>query len=272
MQLRHHLQHGLARTSPAMAAPWRSQFLSHVQEAPVFNLSTLHSNEQPFSAAGSSLAPRARTVVFRGMLGGMDVNPKNSAKLNPDTWESDLLTLTTDDRMEKVPELLGHSSSGQNHQSQSGRGGPVEAVFWVPKTKTQWRLRGHAYVIGPDIDTDAGAPVRKALEDQMRRIGDGPWSWGTELTAHFGNLSPTMRGSFRNPPPGRPVTEKPEEGYGLGQKVGDLEDEIARRHFRLLVIVPEDVDQVDLTDPDRGRRWNYQRTESQTWTSAELWP
>lgn len=253
-----------------MAAPWRSQFLSHVKETPIFTLSTLHTNGHSPSAGGTALSPRSRTVVFRGMLGGLDPNPKNTAKLNPATWESDMLTITTDDRMEKIPEVLG--PSGSSSKSQSGRGGPVEAVFWFPEAKTQWRLRGHAYVVGPDIDTEAGAPVRDALEGQMRRVGNDAWSWGAELTAHFGNLSPTMRGTFRNPPPGTAITEKPEEGYSLGQKVEELEDEIARRHFRVLVVVPDDVDQVDLTDPERGRRWNHKLGESQTWKSTELWP
>jgi hypothetical protein len=79
-----------------------------------------------------------------------------------------------------------------------------------------------------------------------------------------------MRGSFRNPPPGTPITETPGEGLRLGQTVDDLEDEISRRNFRVLVIVPEEVDRVDLSDPEKGRRWNY-KLEAE-WKETELWP
>lgn len=80
-----------------------------------------------------------------------------------------------------------------------------------------------------------------------------------------------MRGTFRNPPPGTPISQSPGEGLGLGQIVEDLEDGVARENFRVLVIVPEEVDRVDLTDPERGRRWDY-RLEGREWKERELWP
>jgi hypothetical protein len=126
-------------------------------------------------------------------------------------------------------------------------------------------------MIGPDIDSDEASSAREALMPYMREAGDTEkWSWARELTAHFGNLSPLMRGSFRNPPPGTPITETPGEGLRLGQTVDDLEDEISRRNFRVLVIVPEEVDRVDLSDPEKGRRWNY-KLEAE-WKETELWP
>ena len=273
----------MATPSSAEAAPWRSAFLSHLEtmDAPNFVLSTLH----PIGASatlpgGPQFTPRCRTVVYRGLWASLLANPKNTAHLNPSIYETDLPTITTDDRMEKVPELFQTAKAGGSSEPpQSRRTGPIEAVFWMPEVKTQWRIRGYAVVVGPDIDSDGGEPARRALEARMRKTGDAgssdQWSWGRELTAHFGNLSPMMRGSFRNPPPGTPVNEKPDEGYGLGQKVEDLEDEVARSHFRVVVIVPEEVDQVDLSDPARGRRWNYKFAETESggsWRVSELWP
>lgn len=131
-------------------------------------------------------------------------------------------------------------------------------------------------MIGPDIDSDEASSVREAVKPHMRHVGQTEkWSWSRELTAHFGNLSPFMRGTFRNPPPGTPLTEKPEEGLGLGQTVDDLDDEIARANFRVLVLVPEEIDRVDLSDPERGQRWNYklERTgDGSSWRETELWP
>ncbi|KAI3582579.1 hypothetical protein IWW34DRAFT_786084 [Fusarium oxysporum f. sp. albedinis] len=264
-QILSHLQHTMSAHHPIPAAPWRSAFLSHVDkmESPTFMLSTLHHH-------GSSITPRSRTIVYRGAWAEIPVNPKNQAPLNPSLYESDLLTITTDARMEKVPEL---STDGED-VPQSGGGGPVEAVFWVVETKTQWRLRGRAYLLGQDIDDPSASHVRQEIEKHMRLKNNddsGSWNWGKEITAHFGNLSPGMRGSFRNPPPGTKRDEKPAPGLGLGQKVEDLDDEIARRNFRVVVIVPEEVDQVDLSDPEDGRRWNYQLKDG-SWEKTELWP
>jgi pyridoxamine 5'-phosphate oxidase len=262
------------------AAPWRSTFLSHIDtmDSPTFVLSSLHHDPSSHDAP-AQVTPRARTVVFRGMWASLPANPKNPAERNPDdAYETDLLSITTDARMDKVSEILPDSpSSSAHHQAgESGRGGPVEAVFWMPASKTQWRLRGHAFVIGRDIDGDAAGSVRAALGTHMR---PGPaadrWRWSKELTAHFGNMSPVMRGSFRNPPPGTPITEAPGDGLSLGQKVDDLEDSIARSNFRVVLVAPDEVDQVDLSDPERARRWNYRLEVSDgtaSWKVTELWP
>lgn len=287
-------------TPPATAAstgpaPWRAAFLSHVEgmDSPNFVLSTLHA-APPAQTGGSPAIPfvaRARTVVFRGMWASLPANSKNQAERNPEVYESDLLTITTDARMEKVPELFGSAeSTATAADPQSRPAGPVEAVFWMPKYMTQWRIRGHAVVIGPDIESDAGKPARESLAARLRSNddkGDAPtsttsaaWSWARELTAHFGNLSPIMRGSFRNPPPGTPRDDGSPGGGSppkLGQRVDDLQDEVARRHFRVVAVVPEEVDRVDLSDPEDGRRWNYKYDADDeegggSWTTTELWP
>ncbi|KAF3345607.1 Protein YIP5 [Verticillium dahliae VDG2] len=116
-----------------------------------------------------------------------------------------------------------------------------------------------------------------------------PPTFSREVTAHFGNLSPVMRGTFRNPPSGTPVAAgPPAEGEGLGQVVTDLEDEVARANFRVVVVVPDEVDRVDLSDPKRGRRWLYRRVgggnddaggdtvpgaiREGDWEKVEVWP
>ncbi|KAL6861125.1 pyridoxamine 5'-phosphate oxidase domain-containing protein [Trichoderma novae-zelandiae] len=270
-QLLNHLGH----TMVAPEAPWRSAFLAHVQQAgtATFALSTLHPLD------GNQFVPRARTVVFRGMWASLPENPRNPAPLNPAVYTSDLPTITTDVRMDKVPELMGsRRESSASPEAQSAAGGPVEAVFWMEKASVQWRFRGRAYVIGPDIDSEAAAHVRAALQPWMRLVdgqGKEEWSWSRELTASFGNLSPLMRGSFRHPQPGTPLTQKPEPGLELGQEVEDVNDELARKNFRVLVIMPEEIDQIDLSDPRRGRRWSHKVEVSEsaiTWKTTELWP
>lgn len=178
-------------------------------------------------------------------------------------------------------------------RKESGGGGMVEAVFWVEGKGTQWRVRGQAWILGSDIDDGEGAWARQAVDLWMRRVkkqdgdgeGDEEWSWKREITAHFGNLSPMMRGSFRNPEPGRSKALLVEgEGLGLGQDVEDLEDAVAKRNFRVVVIVPHEVDLVDLSDMKNPKRWLFVlRKDSSAaqipggemigeWEKVEVWP
>jgi len=86
-----------------------------------------------------------------------------------------------------------------------------------------------------------------------------------------------ITGSFRAPPPGRPTTEPyDDEHLELGAKVEDLDDGVARKNFRLVIIVPDSVEQTDLSDPAKGRRYRYSFDESTRanggWRTEELWP
>lgn len=284
----------MASPTPAAAAPWRAQFLDHVSklDSPTFTFSSLHPGTR-----SSQTEPRGRTCVFRGMWASLPPNDKNNASRNPDLFESDCLTLTTDARMAKVPELFDSGETGDSPaSSSSGGGGPVEAMFWVAETGTQWRLRGHAWVLSHADIGGAGAAsspgaeaARDAISSRMRptTTGEaGQWSWEREVEAQFGNLSPGMRGSFKNPPPGTPRAKEPGPGEGLGQKVGDelLKDEVARRNFRVVVVVPEEVDTWDGKDPDNQRRYVYTYVGADAkatspggevidgWEKVEVWP
>ncbi|KAI8954100.1 pyridoxamine 5'-phosphate oxidase-domain-containing protein [Xylaria longipes] len=331
-----------AMSSPPPAAPWRSLFVSHIEsmDSPEFTLSTL----RRASAAGargrrSSIIatpqyfPRARTCIFRGFFADLEANPKNDAPLNPSgVWESDLLTFTTDARMDKMQELWEdgidlelRTGRGTDPKSPttgkvgeelweeglarmkgkkietpvktteeklkgSGGGAPVEAIFWARKPGVQWRVRGRAFILAPDIESSPeGREVMTLLKSRMRRPPrsstadvhgeEKEWSFAREITAHFGNLSPIMRGTFRNPPSGRPVSVPVEgEGLAVGQKVTDLDDPVARANFRVVVIVPDELDQADLSDPEHGRRWihtyigtGYGKGHGE-WETVEVWP
>jgi len=200
--------------------PWKSDFLSHLTHmpSPEFVLATLHPSSKsptpvptttPTPPSSTPYLPRLRYCIYRGMWGELPENKHNTAPKNARVYESEMPTFTTDVRMEKVPELFASSAGKAEKEEQvqgSGGGGPCEAAFWIKETGTQWRMKGTAWVVGQDIEGEGTSGVRTVKSEVGRRMrivdeekaGKGEWSWEKELTAHFGNCSPGMRGQ---PPP-----------------------------------------------------------------------
>jgi pyridoxamine 5'-phosphate oxidase len=55
--------------------------------------------------------------------------------------------------------------------------------------------------------------------------------------------------------------------------VEDLEDPVARANFRVVIIKPEIMESVDLSDPAKARRQVYKFDEiNGQWTHTECWP
>lgn len=182
--------------------------------------------------------------------------------------------------------------------SGTGGGGPVEAIYWVKDTMTQWRIRGKGWLVSADDVEDTKdaqnsgtVTVKAEVGRYMRPKGDhetqnSDWSWKTEVDNHFENLSPGMRGSFKNPPPGQPKANGKAEDEELGQKGGHLEDDAqARKNFRVAIITPEEVERLDLSDPEKAKRWLFtlskefggpggdeNSTPNKEWNEVETWP
>lgn len=86
------------------------------------------------------------------------------------------------------------------------------------------------------------------------------------------NSSDDWEGSFKAPPPGKPVKEPyDDKNLELGATVSKVDDSVARKNFRLVVIVPDSVEQTDLSDPATGRRYRY-TFDNGSWQKEELWP
>ena len=176
-------------------------------DSPEFVFSSLHpaTKESP-----TPYVPRARFCIFRGFWAELPENKHNNAPKNERVFGSELPTFTTDVRMSKPFELFTSSSGHADDESQvqgSGGGGPCEAVWWVKDTMVQWRMKGEAFIVGPDIEgegeqTKESSGVRTVKGEigaRMRVLkeeGKDDWSWKKELTGHFGNMSPGMRGNY----------------------------------------------------------------------------
>lgn len=196
-------------TKSPQPAPWKSAFLEHLSklDTPEFVFSSLHPAPE---GSPTPYLPRARYCVFRGFWAELPENKHNEAPQNDRVYESEMPTFTSDIRMMKIPELFtsgsGHATKDEQMQG-SGGGGPCEAVWWVKETGTQWRMKGEAFVVGEDIEghgeqskeSSGVRTVKSELGSRMRIVkeqGQEDWSWSKELTAHFGNNSPGLRGEF----------------------------------------------------------------------------
>lgn len=284
----------MSHPTQTTTAPWKKLFQEHLNKleaTPEFVLATITHEG----------LPQARTCLHRGFWATLPPNKHNQLPKNPAIFESDCPVFTTDSRMTKTYDIFATSKGkGDLEQSRSGSGGggPVEAVYWVKETRTQWRIKGKCWIVAAD-DIEGGAEaqnsgtvtVKAQVGRYMRPIGEhetqhNEWSWRREVDNNFENLNPLMRGSFENPPPGTPISEGAGEGEKLGQKAGHLEDEkLARKNFRIAIITPEVVDRVDLSDPEKGKRWVYTLAEEAggpggpdsskpvgEWNVTELWP
>ncbi|PGH05551.1 hypothetical protein GX51_02890 [Blastomyces parvus] len=288
--------------SPLSQSPWRLWLQYHISMLPSgeFSLATVHRD------SSGSVYPRVRTCIFRGFWTELnlgreafkllleDEELRKQGGINPPMFESDLLTFTTDVRMEKVAQLESFPDGSGCGNGAKG-GGPVEAVFWVKDERTQWRVKGRAFIIGGDSRDVDELKSRENIRQWVRRregsddIDVSRWTWEKEITANFANLSPMMRGTFKNPPPGTLRLESPNNpSPKLGQTVDDIHDPVARANFRVVVIVPEEVERVELIRPDNPKRTRWtlnRRTEKDagssetgdgysqgTWEVAELWP
>lgn len=64
-----------------------------------------------------------------------------------------------------------------------------------------------------------------------------------------------------------------DENLKMGEQIKDLHHPIARSNFRVVIIRPEEVESIDLSDPAKARRQVYQYDEaSGQWSHDERWP
>lgn len=123
----------------------------------------------------------------------------------------------------------------------------AEAVFFFPKLWTQWRVRGKAYPIsyGGVGGGDLEAVGRRAAEAQLVAAGEG-WSWDGEVRKVWERLDGKLKLKYG------PVTE----------------EEPVPKDFRLVVLVPEEVEQLSAGDGTLVT-WTA-RAEEGLWVKSKL--
>ncbi|MGB3239262.1 MAG: Npun_F5749 family FMN-dependent PPOX-type flavoprotein [Geitlerinemataceae cyanobacterium] len=132
-------------------APWRSSLSGALHR----HRSQPQSRYLQLATVRPDGRPANRTVVFRGFLGG-----------------SDRLQIVTDDRSEKVSQILENSWG--------------EGCWYFPKTREQFRLSGQLTVVNADCDD---VSLQTARREAWTKLSDG------------------ARCGFATPPPGQPRSE-----------------------------------------------------------------
>jgi hypothetical protein len=187
------MSHPTTRSLPVpQPAPWRDEFLEHLQKTPEFALSTV-CREPTWDVEGDAdqawhqrhkIEPRVRFCVCRGMLGAPPrpfPHPNGAAHLSespPGTpppaapeavaspaetaapplrfFRTDCPVFTTDDRMRKPAQMRANSA--------------VEAAWWCKSAGVQWRIRGVARIMSAvsshdDLGLDDGEGGETTTEE-----------------------------------------------------------------------------------------------------------
>jgi pyridoxamine 5'-phosphate oxidase len=189
----------MAMSLSTQRAPWRDILDSHLKQTSGydFTIATVGLDSQ------GRFVPRVRTCGCRGFFPELELHPKGQEAMdeqvegagNPPVYESDMLSFTTDVRMEKL---------GQLEES----GHAIEAIFWLEDVMTQWRVKGRAYAIGnPDpeetseLEMASQKEIMKGLRVKSNANEDtAKWTWEKAVTKYFANHSPIMRGMLLSNP------------------------------------------------------------------------
>lgn len=175
-------------------APWRDLLTSHLDKMPGYDFTIATVGHDVHGQP----VPRVRTCGCRGFFPELELHPSGQKDMqqqvedggNPACYESDMLSFTTDVRMEKLSQL---DSSGH----------AVEAMFWLKDIMIQWRIKGKAFAIGSPLgEGDSGEKAsREEIGNGLRakETFDGDrkkWTWEKAVTKYFANHSPAMRGKI----------------------------------------------------------------------------
>ncbi|MGC9504685.1 Npun_F5749 family FMN-dependent PPOX-type flavoprotein [Baaleninema sp.] len=190
-------------------APWRT----HISGALHRNRSLIYSRYFQLATVRRNGTPANRTVVFRGF-----------------ETHSDRLQIVTDSRSEKI-EQLQHNTN-------------VEACWYFPKTRVQFRFQGTIEI----VDSEGSDEALNAARRQV---------WET--------LSDAARSGFAWPKPG--AERSPSEAF----EVDPPNPEIPLDSFCLLLLDPCRVEFLALRGEPQNR-WIYDRQPNGTWTEREVNP
>jgi hypothetical protein len=238
-------------------APWVPAFTSavsrHAESAAFVTFS--------FATVDIEGCPNVRTCIFRGFLF--------------DDKKTNILTFTTDVRMEKFEHLLKNPK--------------FEACFWFPNSNVQFRLSGNARCVTLGNISTTNAEIGdyplvspnvieqySSNTDLSHMLPQEPHKpsaeeWEQELTNKWVNLSTKLKSSFRKPEPGSKVTpEKQKLLDSISRGVDGSNEEDGKKNYALVLLLVDKVDYVDLNG--HQARYIYERYDEDQWSEEEVCP
>lgn len=220
-------------------APWKRLFTDHVKSEggyPAdFCLATIDDG-----------IPRARILSQQGfislpVLGSRNMHAEMHAERESVRTSSDCPTFATAASSNKVAHIITSNRIDQapyTYVGHSGGGGPVEGVWWFKKSRTQWRLLGNCYLLAShDSNTNLSDDSRH-LRAAIARASRLPYnaylqcedlSWESVIQDHYAGLP------------------------------GPMQKKYALHDTRVGVIIPYEVELLDLNDMSTRPRWLWKK-------------
>lgn len=205
--------------------------------------------------------PAVRTVVFRGLRPhpGRDDGGSSGDASTSTATPSPALAMVTDGRTSKVAHLAANPA--------------VEAAWYFPDTREQFRLGGRVTAVGEGCPDPALAAARA---DVWAGLSPGVREWhvcpapGSDRVR--GADSERMRGAGGRGGGAGPAAQVAADGAGRPAGSAAPSPSPSSRphaHFTLLLL---DIDSVDHVDLVADTRHVWERAASGDWTGREVWP
>ncbi|MCJ1330432.1 hypothetical protein MMC10_007116 [Thelotrema lepadinum] len=237
--------------------PWKTPFLLH--------LKAIHDTNAEVQLSLATVTtpdnlPRVRTV---GHAGFWSVNSAASEA----TSVSCCLTFITNSRFNKVADVFGQidqlPEDFETYGLASGGGGPVEAVYWLEQIKMQWRMRGRCFFV-TDGRAAAGSLAGEDEQERERRRREGLAVTKAAVRPHMvGVVDEQQVNGIEDGGDADVDSIWEAEVQGYYQRLSlEIQPLFLRSSFAVGIIVPEEVEMMDLTDATVTRRRIWKSTNT----------
>lgn len=127
-------------------------------------------------------------------------------------------------------------------------------MFWIPSVGTQWRIRGHAVVLGGSGDSEVAA--RQEMERHLtKRDETSEWTWEKEIQKIYDGLDGKSRASFEV----SYLVYPTKLWTGIFNYMQNSKE--IPKDFRILVVVPEFVEALLQKPVEKKVEWRVEAEE-----------
>ncbi|KAJ9098796.1 hypothetical protein QFC19_006273 [Naganishia cerealis] len=197
----------------------------------------------------------------------LDTSPVTPARGS----EVSALVFTTDIRSPKCAEIQ--------------RNPCISLSMWSGETGIQLRIDGAAYLYKPGWSQEREDISERWIRANARSSSDPSVATAENIIrqadldtlsrALFDGLHPRTRAWHTRGIPGKPIdayTQNEKDKWLAELQAGEAAETEAARNFALLLVVPQEVDIVQILTQGHDRRWHWKLLDDMTWAATELVP